>query len=283
MLVIGDSISMNYTPMVRDLVSPQIEVHHIGTNGAHTRNGLGNLENWLGNESWDIIHFNWGLHDLRRRGGEYAVPIEDYEKNLRLLVERLKETQAHLIWASTTPVPPGSRDRTNDDALAYNEAAQRVMLENGIQINDLYTFVRPHQDEWMRNGNVHFHQEGYQALAEKIVSVLDPHSESSAGVIFQSATNPEIRLVYPDDDDTLGQDISVLVETRHVSLRSDGVRFRLYLNDQEQGLFHKTKPIPLTGLPSGGHQLRVVLVDADGKETGVSDQRHFTVVQERAP
>ncbi len=40
-----------------------------------------------------MIHFNWGLHDLKRMGdGKHQVPPDEYEKNLRELVGRLKKT-----------------------------------------------------------------------------------------------------------------------------------------------------------------------------------------------
>ena len=28
-------------------------------------NRLANLKTWLGDGKWDVIHFNWGLHDLK--------------------------------------------------------------------------------------------------------------------------------------------------------------------------------------------------------------------------
>lgn len=172
MLVIGDSISMNYTPIVRSLLAGRMEVVHIGSNGRHTRNGIEHLDDWLGDGQWDIIHFNWGLHDLRRRQGSNAVPIEEYGRNLDQLVQRMAATEAQLIWATTTPVPHGSRGRHNDRVIAYNNVAAQVMQAHGVVTNDLYSFVLPNQDQWMRKSNVHFHDVGYQALAERIVAML---------------------------------------------------------------------------------------------------------------
>ena len=44
-----------------------------------------------------MIHFNWGLHDLRfMDDGKHQVAIEKYEQNLRELVGRLKRTGATL-------------------------------------------------------------------------------------------------------------------------------------------------------------------------------------------
>ena len=53
-----------------------------------------------------MIHFNWGLHDLKiMADGKRQVEPEDYEKNLRALVAKMKATGAKLIWATTTPDP----------------------------------------------------------------------------------------------------------------------------------------------------------------------------------
>src|SRR5688572_21808238 len=62
-LLIGDSISIGYTLAVRDLLKGKANVHRIPTNGGPTTNGLARLKQWLGDGKWDVIHFNWGLHD----------------------------------------------------------------------------------------------------------------------------------------------------------------------------------------------------------------------------
>ena len=55
---------------------------------------------------WDVIHFNFGIHDLKfMPDGKRQVEPDDYEKNLRTLVAKLKATGAKLIWATTTPIP----------------------------------------------------------------------------------------------------------------------------------------------------------------------------------
>jgi len=129
-LLIGDSISIGYTVNVRTELAGKANVHRIPENGADTANGLKNIDAWLGNTKWDVIHFNWGLHDLKvTPDGGRQVPIEAYERNLAALVTRLKTTGARLIWATTTPVPEGKQNppREAPDAGKYNTAAMRVM------------------------------------------------------------------------------------------------------------------------------------------------------------
>src|ERR1043166_3292284 len=96
-LLIGDSISIGYTVPVRKALAGRANVHRIPENGADTVNGLKKIDSWLGDSHWDVIHFNWGLHDLKvTPDGGRQVPIDAYEKNLTTLVMRLKQTGARL-------------------------------------------------------------------------------------------------------------------------------------------------------------------------------------------
>jgi lysophospholipase L1-like esterase len=174
-LLIGDSISMGYTLPVRKALSGKANVHRVMENGGPTSKSLEKIDSWLGDKHWDVIHFNWGLHDLKVEGDKNQVPIDQYEKNLRTLVERLKKTDAKLIWCSTTPVPEGvtSPIRHNDSVMAYNEVAKKVMDENNIPINDLYTFALPKLKDIQLPKNVHYTDKGYEVLAEPVAAVIE--------------------------------------------------------------------------------------------------------------
>ena len=77
-LLIGDSISIGYTLPVRELLKGKANVHRIPGNGGPTTNGLKNLDEWLAGK-WDVIHFNFGLHDLKiGDDGSRQVPLEQY-------------------------------------------------------------------------------------------------------------------------------------------------------------------------------------------------------------
>ena len=176
-LIIGDSISMGYTFPTRELLRGKANLHRIPRNGGSTKDGLQYIDGWLAAGKWDVIHFNWGLHDLKRMkdgkldstGAQVSTP-EEYEKNLRDLVKKMKATGAKLIWATTTPVPEGSDGRMQKDELKYNDAAARVMKEAGIPTDDLHALCLPKLAEWQRPKNVHFTPEGYAGLAAKVAT-----------------------------------------------------------------------------------------------------------------
>jgi len=181
-LLIGDSISIGYTVPVRKLLEGKANVHRPLTNCGPTTNGLKGIDQWLGDGKWDVIHFNWGLHDLKyidAKGGltgvdkgTQQVPIDQYEANLDKLVERLKKTGAKLIWCSTTPVPEGAAGRVVGDSAKYNAAAKKVMDKHGVATDDLYAFAEPRLAEIQLPANVHFKPEGSQALAEQVAKSI---------------------------------------------------------------------------------------------------------------
>ena len=175
-LLIGDSISIGYTLPVRKLLAGKANVHRIPENGGPTIHGLANIDRWLGDRRWDVIHFNFGLHDLKRmENGQQQVPLAQYEKNLGSIVERLKKTGARLIWASTTPVPEGKVNppRIAADVPLYNEAAMRVMREAEVEVDDLYSFALARLGEIQRPVNVHFTDAGSDALAVQVAASIE--------------------------------------------------------------------------------------------------------------
>jgi hypothetical protein len=174
-LLIGDSISVGYTLPVRALLKGKASVHRIPENGGPTIRGLEKIDSWLGDSRWDVIHFNWGLHDLKvMEGGKHQVPLDDYRKNLTTLVGRLEATGASLIWASTTPVPNGdlSPVRRPNDVLAFNQAAAEIMTAHKVPVNNLYEFAFPRLSSLQRPVNVHFTDEGSAALAGRVAFAI---------------------------------------------------------------------------------------------------------------
>ncbi len=179
-LIIGDSISMGYGPFVQARMEGKANVYRLRQNGGPTAKGLKYIDQWLSDIEWDVIHFNWGLHDLKRvkQGDKYISGTnqespEQYAANLQMLVKRLKATRAKLIFAATTPVPAGCEKRDKGQAVVYNEIAKAVMKRNNIPVNDLYSYILPHLDEYMVSpGNVHYNKQGNQFLGKKVAEEI---------------------------------------------------------------------------------------------------------------
>ncbi len=188
-LLIGDSISIGYTLAVREKLKGKANVHRPSANCGPTTAGLERLDAWLATggarKKWDVIHFNWGLHDLKYLGpnGENLadpadptshrqVSPEDYRKNLEILVAKLKATGAKLIWRNTTPVPEGAKGRVTGDELVYNKVADGVMARANVPTHDLYAFAFARLDRIQRPADVHFTPEGSEILADDVARVI---------------------------------------------------------------------------------------------------------------
>lgn len=174
-LLIGDSISIGYTLPVRKLLEGKANVHRIPGNGGPTKNGVANIAKWIGTGKWDVIHFNWGIHDLKYMpDGKRQVEPADYEANLRSLVATLKKTGAKLIWATTTPIPEGELNppRKFGQVKEYNEIAARVMAENGVAVDDLNVRITPQLVTMQNPRDVHYTPAGSEYLAQQVAGEI---------------------------------------------------------------------------------------------------------------
>ena len=181
-LILGDSISMGYHRFVVEALTDEATVVRPKENCAGTTKGIQKIDEWLAIDggNFDVIHFNFGLHDLKRvkesgrNSNDPSDPpqadIEAYEKNLRQIVSRLKSTGASLIFATTTPVPLGVKPhRAPEDPARYNAAARKIMAENKILINDLYGRALKKLTQIQRPADVHFNATGSEWLAGDVI------------------------------------------------------------------------------------------------------------------
>ena len=161
-LLIGDSVSRGYTQPTRKVLEGKANVHRAPANCGPTASGLRNLEVWLGEGKWDVIHFNFGIHDR-------ATPAADYAKRIEEIVTRLEKTGAKLIWASTTPIPDDpAHKQTAQSIVEKNALAAEVMKKHGIPTDDLFTAISPHLAKLQNPNDVHFTGEGYEFLGAKV-------------------------------------------------------------------------------------------------------------------
>ncbi|MCD6346885.1 MAG: SGNH/GDSL hydrolase family protein [Bacteroidales bacterium] len=186
-LIIGDSISIGYTPHVKELLGDRAIVTHNKGNAQHTGTGLEKIKEWIGDEDWDIIQFNWGLWDLAYRNldvknvgnrdkinGKVTFTPEQYKANVDSLVRVMKSlSDAELIFVTTSYVPEGEVGRFVKDGPIYNDAALEVMKKYNIPVTDIYEYSKElHARFATAYNNVHYTKAGYSQLAVKIVQGL---------------------------------------------------------------------------------------------------------------
>ncbi|MBC8375951.1 MAG: SGNH/GDSL hydrolase family protein [FCB group bacterium] len=182
-LLMGGPISVGYTPSVREELAGLANVYRIPASGGDTKSALKNLEKWLAGSHWKVIHFNWGMNDLKRRkkteSGETPpnrVMVEQYANNLEQIVSKLEKSAESLIWASTTIIPDSAKSRVAGDEVIYNQAALEVIEKHpAVKLDDQYSLSRNNPED-QKPGSVSFKKEGQQRqglqVANSIKNVL---------------------------------------------------------------------------------------------------------------
>jgi lysophospholipase L1-like esterase len=165
-LLIGDSVSRGYTQSVRKALLGKANVHRAPANCGPTSLGLKKIDVWLADGKWDVIHFNFGIHDRN-------TPINEYSQRLEQLVERMQKPGTKLVWATTTPIPDDeAKKQTAASIVERNEAAARIMSKHGVTTDDLFTAITPHLEKMQNPNDVHFNAAGYEFLGQRVADAI---------------------------------------------------------------------------------------------------------------
>lgn len=184
-LLLGDSIAGGYAGPVSSIMKGKAFVRR-GNSGGPTTAGLKNLDEILGDEPWDLIHFNWGLHDMtfQTRMALEERGIEQYAARLEQLVVLLKETNAKLIWATTTPWCPEPYEYaakrlkitlqySAEDEKRWKDVALGVMEKHDIPVNDLHALLLPNLNDYLiKPDDIHFNKKASETMAGEIAVVI---------------------------------------------------------------------------------------------------------------
>ena len=185
-LMLGDSISMGYHPAVVSALKGEAVVVRPEENCEGTTKGVAQIDKWLQLEGgdFDVVHFNFGLHDLKRvqaDGGASDDPsdpsqadLKTYTRQLHRIVESILASGATPLFATTTPVPEGKVRPHRDpaDVDRYNQIGRQIMQKHQIAIDDLNAFAASRLADIQRPVNVHFTPEGSKALGDKVTESI---------------------------------------------------------------------------------------------------------------
>jgi dienelactone hydrolase len=119
-VLIGDSITAGYAPLVAKRLAGKAVVVSPAGSGGDSAQVLAHLEEWLVREKPSVVHFSCGLDDLAQ-----------YESNLRQIVARLQREPSIAVVFANTP------EGRHADAKRYNTIATAVMHEANIPVHDL--------------------------------------------------------------------------------------------------------------------------------------------------
>jgi lysophospholipase L1-like esterase/dienelactone hydrolase len=208
-LLLGDSIRLGYAPLVAKKLAGKAEVVSPAENAADTANTLKMLDKWLADARPAVVHFNCGLHDLKfgKKTRAHQVPLDEYQANLKTIVERLRKATPHVVFANTTPILDDRHaarkadfDRFDKDVRAYNARAFHEMERLGVPVNDLYAVVEDGGPaELLGKDGTHYAPAGNERLADAVAdSIRRQLAVMNPPKLKAPASGPEAVKVYRD-------------------------------------------------------------------------------------
>lgn len=205
-LLLGDSIRLFYQNSVIEKLGDNYNVYGPDENCRFASYTLNSLRFYLSQfPTPDIIHWNAGLWDiaiLYDCDGCFT-PIDEYERNMKLILRELKKTGAKIIFATSTPVseekaflkgpfPPAGK---NSDIIEYNKRVIEAFSDENIEINDLFSIIYPKMEKYLSDDMVHPNDEGVEilsnAVCDKIKGIGNYKNQKSGTEEVKSEKIPE--------------------------------------------------------------------------------------------
>jgi len=180
-VLLGDSIRINYQATVTAQLAGQASVWSPSKNGAHTAFTLNHLEEWLKDRNPSVVHINVGLHDLflNAKTGKPRHSLQVYDQNLRAIFVKLRElTDAEILFALTTDVDEqrqaasttyGRIVRRRADVGTYNARAREIAKQFQVRVNDLPAAMRSAGIQRMlAQDGIHLSEAGKRVLGQQV-------------------------------------------------------------------------------------------------------------------
>ncbi|WP_084760536.1 SGNH/GDSL hydrolase family protein [Zavarzinella formosa] len=169
-LLIGDSITRAYYKDVEDRLKGKAVVCRLATSKSLGDPGLvAEVKLVLGQATFDVIHFNNGMHGWGYSEGEYARALPQM-----LDVLRQGAPKAKLVLASTTPVRTDKGDilaEKTDRVRVRNKAVAELGAAEKIPVNDLFGVVIDKPELFTKDG-VHLNAKGSEALGKQVAETI---------------------------------------------------------------------------------------------------------------
>lgn len=175
--LLGDSIrAFGYGTKVPAMLGEEYSVFQPEENCKFAKYTLRGLFDWKDDlKGCDVIHWNNGLWDVADLFGDGQLfsSDEEYVSTMLRVADILKSYSSKIIFATTTPVRLGHEHNTNKDIERFNALIVPRLQEKGVIINDLYSIVRPHLNEYIREDDkIHLTDEGIEVCAKQVVAVI---------------------------------------------------------------------------------------------------------------
>lgn len=172
-LLLGDSIRMGYDEYVRDLLKGQCDVlYEDNDNGRFAAYTLWQANQFFKNAGqFDVVHWNNGYWDsnVEFPMQEAMHPLHEYVHFLKRIIGEARRNGAEIIFATSVPLP---KKEDNDRIVAYNDVAKKLMTDENIVVNDLYSLMLRSKSLYKCEDMVHLTEEGYRLCAAQTARLI---------------------------------------------------------------------------------------------------------------
>lgn len=181
--LIGDSIRMGFQPYAQSELQDEVLLISPEENCRYTQYTYTSLSTWkllfADPEKVELIYWNNGHWDIAHwdADAESLNSVEQYTTMLTRIYHRLRHyfPNAKIIFATTSPANPngimGVNPRDNEEISRYNQAAKNTMDELGVQVDDVYAFLK----DWDTDAYadyVHLTDDGFRLLGNHVAQVI---------------------------------------------------------------------------------------------------------------
>lgn len=169
-MLIGDSITRGYFGTVEEQLKGKAYVARIATSKAIGDPALlAEISTFLSQGTFEVIHFNIGMHGWAYTEAEYR----QYFPDLVATIRKHAPASAKLIWASTTPIRKdrGEGGASNSRIEARNRIARELATAAGIPVNDLHAAASAAPGD-IHTDDIHFTKEGSAMLGAQVAAAI---------------------------------------------------------------------------------------------------------------
>ena len=171
---IGDSIRMQYAPLVKERLGEDFEVYQPEENCRFAKYTLRGMWDWNAEMKGSrIVHWNnglWDMCDLFDDG--MFTSVEEYVSTMLRIADILLSRHEIVIFATTTPVRQENLHNKTTEIKRYNDALVPLLKEKGVIINDLFSLVAADIPRYVSDDLIHLSEEGIELCAEAVTKAI---------------------------------------------------------------------------------------------------------------
>lgn len=172
--LIGDSIRMQYAPIVKKMLGDEFEIFTPEENCRFAKNNLRGMWDWKESMAGSrIVHWNAGLWDICDIFGDgMFTSTSEYVQTMLRVADILLSRHECVIFATTTPVRNNNPYNDNQEIIKYNKALVPELIKKGVIINDLHPLIYEDIERFVCDDLIHLSDEGVERCAKQVVEFI---------------------------------------------------------------------------------------------------------------